>query len=153
MRRSSSERSTSSATDSTERTIPVPWHMAHELTRHFHQAEMADASDLNARAIVAQRFLQAPLDQPGVTALIHVDEVDDDQAGKVAQAKLTRDFLGGLEVGLERGVLDIVLARGLAGVDVDGNERLSLIDDDIASGLEHHLRGEHRRELALHLMA
>jgi len=44
--------------------------------------------------------------------------------GEVAQAKLACDFLGSLEVGLERGVLDIVFARGLAGVDVHGDERL-----------------------------
>ena len=67
--------------------------------------------------------------------------------------KLPRDLLGRLEIGLERGVLDIVLARRLAGVDVDGDERLGLIDDDIAAGPQHDLRREHRRELALHLIA
>ena len=109
--------------------------------------------DLDARAIVAQGFLQAPLDQPAVAPLIHVDEVDDDQTGEIAQAELAGDFLGGFEIGLERGVLDIVLARRLAGIDVDGDERLGLVDDDIAAGLEHHLRREHRRELTLDLKA
>ena len=46
---------------------------------------------MRARSL-RRRFLQAPLDQPAVAALIHVDEVDDDQAGKVAQAKLTCDL-------------------------------------------------------------
>ena len=114
---------------------------------------MADAPDLDARAIVAQRFLQAPLDQPVVAPLVHVDEVDDDQPGEVAQAKLARDLIGRLEIGLERGVLDIVLARRLAGVDVDRDERLGLIDDDIAARSQHDLRREHRRELPLDLKA
>ena len=46
---------------------------------------MADASDLDARAIVAQGFLQAPLHKSRVAALIHVDEVDDDEASEIAQ--------------------------------------------------------------------
>ena len=100
-----------------------------------------------------KRFLQATLDQPAVAALVHVDEVDDDQPGKVAQSELPRDLLGRLEIGLERGVLDVVLARRLARVDVDGDERLGLVDDDIAARPEHHLRREHRRQLPLDLEA
>ncbi len=46
-----------------------------------------------------------------------------------------------------------MLAGRLAGVHVDGDQRLGLIDDDIAAGLQHHLRREHRRELALYLIA
>ena len=61
------------------------------LARHFQQAEMTDAPDLNACTVVAQRLLQPPFHQPVVAALVHVDEVDDDQPGKVAQAKLARD--------------------------------------------------------------
>ena len=32
------------------------------LAAHFHQAEMADVADLDARAVVLQRLLQAALD-------------------------------------------------------------------------------------------
>ena len=88
----------SSATDSIERTMPVPGaHRAglgrtfehagtQALARHLHQAEMTDAPDLDPRAVVARGFLQPPLDQAVVASLVHVDEVDDDQPGKVAQA-------------------------------------------------------------------
>ena len=55
---------------------------------------MADAADLDARAVVAQRILQAALDLAVVAPLLHVDEVDDDQAGEVAQLELAGDFLG-----------------------------------------------------------
>ena len=95
---------------------------------------MADAADLDAGTVVAQRFFQLSLDQPVVAPLVHVDEVDHDETGEVAQAKLPRDFLRRFEICLERGVLDIVLARGLAGVDVDRDQRFRLIDDDIAAG-------------------
>ena len=43
-----------------------------------------------------QAFLQAPFDRAVVALLIHVDEIDDDQPGEVAQSKLPRHFLGGL---------------------------------------------------------
>ena len=47
---------------------------------------MRDAADLDAGAVVFERVLQAPLDGAVVAALVHVDEVDDDQAGKIAQS-------------------------------------------------------------------
>ncbi len=71
---------------------------------------MADAADLDAGAVVLQRVLEPPLDGPVGAVLHHVDEVDDDEAGEIAQAQLAGDFVGGLEIGLERRVLDIVLA-------------------------------------------
>src|SRR5262249_40937752 len=92
---------------------------ADALTRHFEQPEVGDMANLDARTIVAQRFLEAALDRAVIALLVHIDEVDDDQAGKVTQPQLPRDLVGGLEVGLERGVLDMVLARGAARVDVD----------------------------------
>ena len=51
------------------------------------------------------------VDRVAVPALLHVDEVDDDQAADVAQADLAGDLLGGLEVdGVER-VLLLARAR------------------------------------------
>ena len=122
---------------------------ADALARHFQQAEMRDAADLDARAVVLQRVLHAPLDRAIVAPLLHVDEVDDDEAGEVAQAKLAGDFVGRLEIGAQRRVLDIVLARRAARVDVDGDQRLGLVDDDVAARLQRHLVGEHRVELRL----
>ena len=70
------------------------------LARHFQQAEMADAADLDSGPVVLQRLLQAPLDRAVVALLLHVDEVDDDETGEIAQAQLPGDFVGGLEIGL-----------------------------------------------------
>ncbi len=61
---------------------------------------MRDAADLDARAVVLQAFLQPPLDQTVIAAFVHVDEVDHDEAGQIAQAQLPRDFLGRFEIGL-----------------------------------------------------
>ena len=122
---------------------------ADALTRHFQQAEMRDASDLDARAVLPQAVGEFPLDGAVVALLVHVDEVDDDEAGEIAQAELAGDFLGRLQIGLERGILDVMLAGRSPGVDVDRDQRLGLVDDDVAAGAQLHGRREHRIELAL----
>ena len=114
---------------------------------------MRDAADLDARAVVLEALLQPALDRAVVALLVHVDEVDDDQPGEIAQAQLPRDLLGRLQIGLERGVLDMVLARGAAGVDVDRDQRLGLVEHDVAAGAQLHDRREHRVELALDAVA
>ncbi len=122
---------------------------ADALARHLHQAEMRDAADLDAGAVVLEAILEAPLDRAVVALLVHVDEVDDDQPGEVAQPQLAGDFLGRLEVGLERGVLDVVLAGGAPGIDVDRHQRLGLVEHDVAARAQLHDRREHGVELAL----
>ena len=114
---------------------------------------MRDASDLDARAIVLERLLQATFDGAIVPVLLHVDEIDDDEAGEIAQAQLPGDFVGGLEIRPQRGVLDIVLARGAAGVHVDGDERFRLVDDEIAARAQRDMVREHRVELLLDVRA
>ena len=140
-----------------ERTRPVPWQCGQPLVvasimpgrrrwrRHLQQAEGGDAADLDAGAVGLELVLELLLDGGVVAPVLHVDEVDDDEAGEVAQAHLARGLLGGLHVGLERGVLDRGLAGGAAGVDVDGDQRLGDVDDDVAAGLELDGRVEHRR--------
>ena len=114
---------------------------------------MRDAANLNARTILPQAIAELALDRTIVALLVHIDEVDDDQAREVAQSQLSRHFLSRLEIGLERGVFDVMFARRATGVDVDRNQRLGLIDDDVAAGAQLHGRREHRVELALHAHA
>ena len=80
-------------------------------------------------------------DQLGpVRLLLHVDEVDDEKPPEVAEADLPDDLLHGLEVRLQDRVLEAVLPDELPGVDVDGDERLGLVDDDVPARLEPDLR-------------
>ena len=92
-------------------------------------------------------------DRAVVALLLHVDEVDDDEAGKIAQLELARDLVRGLDIGVERRLLDGELARRLARVDVDGDQRLGLVDDEIAARAQRHVRAEHGVELPLDLEA
>ena len=124
---------------------------AHALARHFHQAEVADASHLNAGAVGFQRVLELAFHRAVVAVFVHVDEVDDDKTRKVAQARLTRHFFGGFKVRAKRRLLDIAFFRRPARVHVDGDQRFRRVDDDIAARLQRNGRVEHGVELLFHL--
>ena len=126
---------------------------AQSLTRHFEQAETRDAADLHAGAVELQRVLQAILHLTLVTRAVHVDEVDHDQAAGVADARLASHFHRGLAVGVERGFLDVAALGGLRRVDVDGGQRLGLVDHDRAAGRQPHLAVERALDLGLDLVA
>ncbi len=56
------------------------------LAADLHQAEGGDLARLRPGAVVIEAILQLLLDLAAVLRLFHVDEVDDDQAGEVAQS-------------------------------------------------------------------
>jgi L-rhamnose isomerase len=72
---------------------------AQPLAAHLHQAEGGDAADLDAGAIVLQRLLHRLSRPSGRWTVVHVDEVDDDEARHVAQPQLARDLLRRFEIG------------------------------------------------------
>ena len=123
------------------------------LARHFQQAKARNAAHLNARAVSFQLVFQTLLDGGVVFALIHVDEVDHNQTGQVAQTQLARHLFGGFQVGLRRGFLDRTFARCPARVHVDGNQCFRHADHDIAAGFQLHSRVEHPGQVAFHLVA
>ena len=106
---------------------------ADTLARHFEQAEMRDAADLNAGAIILQRILDAAFDRAIVAAFFHVDEVDNDQTRQIAQAQLACDFVGCFQIGAQRCVFNIMFASRAARVHVNCNQSFGLVDDDIAT--------------------
>ena len=114
---------------------------------------MADRSDLDARAVASHGVLHAAFDGLLVLVLLHVDEIDDDEPGEIAQPELARQFVSRLEVGLERRFLDVALACRAARVDVDGDKRLGLVDDKIATRFQGHLRTVDCVHLLLDLIA
>ena len=76
------------------------------LTAHFHQAKAGNTADLNTGTVVLQRFLHRALDFAGVRMMLHVDEVDHDQASHVAQAQLTGNLACSFQIGRKRGLLN-----------------------------------------------
>ncbi len=126
---------------------------ADALAAHLQEAEGRDPADLDAGAVVLQALVELLLDGAVVALLLHVDEVDHDEAGKIAQAQLPGDFFRRLQIGAKRRVLDVVLAGGAARVHVDGDQRLGRVDDEVAAGFQRHVGREHRVELLLDAVA
>ena len=94
---------------------------------------MADVTDLDARPVVLEAFLDAPLDHRVVALGLHVNEVDDDQPGQIAQPQLARSLIGSLQVGAQRGLFNVPFAGGTAGIHVDGDQRFGLVDHQVTA--------------------
>src|SRR5262245_25783540 len=102
-----------------------------------HQAEVVELENLRRRAVAAQFLLQRRHHLLAVLALLHVYEIEHDNAAKVAQADLAYDLLGRFEVGLDDGVFEAVrFAYEFAGVNVNRDQRLGLVDDDVSARLQ-----------------
>src|SRR5438128_5314354 len=127
--------------------------LLHALARDDDQPEIRHLQRLGRRPILFQLLLDGLEDFLPVLLLLHVDEVEHDDAAQIAQPDLTDDLLDGLEVGLDDGVLEPagrLLADVAARVHVDRDERLGLVDDDRSAGLQPHLALQRLVDLGLH---
>mmetsp|Transcript_18163 Transcript_18163/g.28373 ORF Transcript_18163/g.28373 Transcript_18163/m.28373 type:complete len:697 (-) Transcript_18163:5201-7291(-) len=123
------------------------------LARHFHQAKAGNAAQLDARTVRLELFLHHLFDLGVVAPVIHVDEVNDDQARQIAQTQLARHLFGSLQVGLGRGFLDGAFFGRPTRVHVDGHKRLGDADHDITTRFQLNRRVEHAGQVRLDLIA
>ena len=123
------------------------------LAAHFQKAEMANAAHLDARAIMAQRFLHAPFHHGVILVRLHIDEVDDNQPGQVAQAQLAGDFFRRFHIRAQGRVFDMPVARGAARIHVNRDQRFGLVDHHVTAGTQLHHGRMHRIQLLVHVMA
>ena len=122
--------------------------LLHALAGDRHQTEIVELENLVRRLVGSHGFFERLHHLLPVLALVHVDEIDHDDAAQVAQPDLPHDLLDRLGVGLDDGVFEAVrLADELAGVDVDRHQRFGLVDDDVAARLQPHLRPQRLFEL------
>ena len=123
--------------------------LARALARHLDEPERRDRRDAGLRVVRRQRLTQRGEDPLAVRDILHVDEVDDDDAAQVAQPQLAREGDGGLQVGAQDGVVEVAMPDEAAGVHIDGRHRLGLVDDQIAARFERHLALERAVDLLL----
>ena len=71
-----------------------------------------------------------------MSLVIHVNEVQDDDASQIAQPQLPGNRLGRLQVGFENGVVKIASTYKSARVDVHRCQRFSLVNDQVPTRLE-----------------
>src|SRR6267142_1369051 len=122
------------------------------LARDDHEPEVRDLQRLGRRSILPQLGLDRLIHLLAVLPVLHVDQVEHDDAAEIAEADLPDDLLHGLEVGLDDGVLEPpagLLADEAPRVDVDCDERLGLVDDDRPARFEPHLAPERLVDLRL----
>src|SRR5256885_15790157 len=58
------------------------------LARHLDQTQGRQAHDMSLRAITRKRALQRGQHLTAMRLIVHIDEVDDDDAAEIAQAQL-----------------------------------------------------------------
>src|SRR5262245_56190726 len=105
--------------------------------RDGHQAEIVELENLRRRTVAVQLLFEGRHHLLAVLALFHVDEVEHDDPAEVAQPDLADDLFGRFEVGLDDGVFEAVrFADEFAGVDVNRDQGLSLVDDDVPARLQ-----------------
>ena len=61
---------------------------------------------MNPRAIIGERGFHRLFHLTDVGAMLHVDKVNHDQPGHIAQAQLPRDFLSGFQICANRRLFD-----------------------------------------------
>ena len=106
---------------------------SHALAGELDEAELADRAEAGAGAVGLEQGAEPLLDLAAVLGGHHVDEVADHDAAHVAEAELACDLVDGFLVGFEGVGLGVAGVAGLAGVDVDGDEGLGLVEDERAA--------------------
>ena len=82
---------------------------AQALAAHLHQTEAGNATNLNPRTIVFERVFHRAFDFADIGIVFHVDEVNHDKSGHIAQAKLTCDLARCLDIRRDSGLFNAVL--------------------------------------------
>ena len=121
------------------------------LSRHFQQAEATDLPDLHTGAILIDGVTQAVLNIALIFLWAHIDKVDYDQAAKVANSQLAGDFFSCFEVRVQSRRFDITALGSARRVDVNGDHRLGVVNDNAASRRQGNFVCKCRFDLRLNL--
>ena len=81
-----------------------------------------------------QGIAQSVFDFALILGRLHVDEVNHYQAAQVAQAQLARHFVGSFAVGAQCRFFNVTAFGGAAGVDVNRDQGLGVINHDGTAG-------------------
>ena len=99
----------------------------------LYEADVAHGQELGPGRIATELFGQGFVDRAPVIGLLHVDEIDDDDAAEIPEAKLPDNLDRRLEVERVDRFFQRLLADELPGVDVDRDQRFGLIDHQVTT--------------------
>ena len=103
------------------------------LARHLEQAELRKAVDRGLDPVSGELLFELVDHRLAVLRAGHVDEIDHHDAAQIAQAQLPGDDLRGFQIGLENRLFKVSRSHKAAGVDVNGGQRLGLVDDQVGA--------------------
>src|SRR5690606_8900821 len=118
----------------------------------LHQTQMGEAQHVGLGLVLTQLLLQTPEDHLLVLLRLHVDEVDHNDPAEVPEPELPGDLAGRLQIGPQDRVGQVGAADVPAGVDVDADQSLRLVDDDVPAALQPHLPIQSLLDLRLDLV-
>ncbi len=124
--------------------------LPYALSGHLHQAQLGGVEYAGAGPVLLQGLLEGLKHLGPVLRPLHVYEVYDDYAPQVSEPHLAGNLPGGLQVGPQDGVLQVLLAHISAGVDIYDGHGLRLVYHYVAAGLQPHLALQGPGQLALY---
>src|SRR2546427_546723 len=124
--------------------------LLHSLAGHRDQTEVMERDSLARRAVVAKSFFERLGHLHAVAALVHINEIDDDDPAEVAQPDLAHKLIDRVNIRLEDGVFQTVrLPDVFPRIDVNRHQRFRLVDDDVAARLQPDFRLQRFLDLRL----
>ncbi len=91
---------------------------------------------------VLTAFLQLLQHASLVLLILHINEVDNDNAAEIAQTQLSGYGLRRLQIGSEDGVFQAAAAYKTTGIHIHSRQRLRLIEDQITAGFKSYFSGK-----------
>ncbi len=101
-------------------------------------SQLREAIHRETCAVAFERPVELGQHGVAVIGILHVDEVDDDDAAEIAQAELPRDDLRCFEIGLENRLVETAATDKSASIDIDGRHGLGLVEYQVTARLEVH---------------
>src|SRR3989442_719124 len=120
------------------------------LASDLDEAELAELQRARSGPVLPQFGGEDSQDIVLAALLLHVDEIDHDDAAEISQPDLPYDLDRRLEVRPEDRLLQAPGADVLAGVHIDGHERFGRLDDDRPARSQPDARPERALQLLLH---
>ena len=85
--------------------------------------------------------------------ILHINEINDDDAAEIAQTQLTGNGLGRFQIGLENCFGEVAFANKTARIHIDRRHGFSAIHHNIASALERHAAIKRPLQFRFHLLS
>ena len=124
--------------------------IAGALARHFQKAQAGKAVNDGFHPVIRRGLLHGGAHARAVHVAVHVDKINEQDAAEVAKPDLPGRLGGGAQVFLHGQRFPVRGGDGAAGVDINGGERLALVDDQRTAAGQRHAAAKRFVHLLFH---